>query len=128
MPVPGPPTVACRQPRRELPSAIVSHRHAGLAHQPATHSTGSSDILQNLLLDLRRVPSRGGEPDSACVRRWLQSSSAGSKLVDYLLQEADLLSAAADRLNTGTDEELRAMGMELGKSAHRLRRLAADTE
>lgn len=119
-----PRSVATVAPSRYPPAAKLQRR--GL---DASHTLGRTpDILQNLLLDLRVTPSRPGESESACVRHWLRTSSAGSQLVEYLLEEADLLFAAADRLTAAADEDLRTMGMELGRSARRLRRLASQTE
>ena len=43
--------------------------------------------------------------------------------MDYLVGEAGLIAAAADRLNLCEDVDLRTIGMELGRSAERLRAL-----
>jgi hypothetical protein len=60
-----------------------------------------------------------GDP-IADANRWLQETETGQRLRGYLVDEAELLWMAANRLNAAGDRDLREMGRELGRSAVRL--------
>jgi hypothetical protein len=83
-------------------------------------SADESPILARLLVHLRHFDRRPGEDERAAVHRWLGQSEPGRRLVAYLADEAGLLAMAANRLNLSGDDELREIGLELGRSAERI--------
>lgn len=66
-----------------------------------------ASLLVRILAHLPYFPRRCGEGDAAWVTRWLTESGLGGGLAHHLLEEAELLDMAANRLNLSGDEDLR---------------------
>lgn len=82
-----------------------------------------ASLLVRILAHLPYFPRRRWEDDAAWVTRWLTESELGGGLANHLLEEAELLDMAANRLSLSGDEDLREMGHELGNMAGRMRTL-----
>jgi hypothetical protein len=94
-----------------------------VAGSPKSTRLERDSILERLFTHLHAFGPRSVQNHQDIVRAWLTSTEPGSELRRYCADGASLLPAAADRLNASGDDELREMGLELGKAAERLRKL-----